>query len=94
MKLLILSKFRKGKKSFTLSSPDEFGYNIECTDAAGTVLFNNITEINWLNEGVHVYLIPKPIPGRDHYDFTKYDKVNIRKAKANEAKDFISHLGQ
>jgi len=82
MKLLILSKSRRGKKSFTLASEDEFGYTIECFDYEGMVIFNNIKNIDWLNEGAHVYLTPNPLPqGRPYFDFTRYDKVNIRKAK-------------
>ena len=93
MKLSILGKQRKGKKSFELQSEDDFGYNIECFDGAGMVTFNNIKKLDWLNEGEHVYLTPPPLTGQNKYDLTRYEKVNIRKAKAVEDESFVSRLG-
>ncbi|SDM40129.1 hypothetical protein [Pedobacter antarcticus] len=93
MKLSILGKQRKGKKSFELISEDEFGYNVECIDGAGVVMFNNIQKINWLNEGEHVYLVPPPVESEPFNTFIRYDKVNIRKAKKTESKRFVSMRG-
>ncbi|WP_316780422.1 hypothetical protein [Pedobacter antarcticus] len=93
LKLSILGKQRKGKKSFNLQSEDDFGYNIECIDAAGMVTFNNIRKIQWLNEGEHVFIDPRPLQGETKYDFTRYEKVNIRKAKEIELENFVSLRG-
>ncbi|WP_316743396.1 hypothetical protein [Pedobacter antarcticus] len=93
LRLSLLGKQRKGKKSFNLQSEDDFGYNIECIDAAGMVTFNNIQKLQWLNEGEYVYMDPRPLQNESKYDFTRYEKVNIRKAKKIEPENFVSLRG-
>ncbi len=81
MKVSILGKQRRGKKSFYLNSDDEYGYNIEAIATAGVITFNNVKEINWINEGKNVHIDPSPL-SRDFINFSAFDIVNIRKAKS------------
>lgn len=93
MKLSILGKHRKGKKSFELISEDEFGYQIECIDAAGVITYNNITKIEWLDSGRFIYMTPQPLESKTSYDFTRFDKVNIRKACGIAQEALVCRIG-
>ncbi|MGY0037661.1 hypothetical protein [Pedobacter sp. NJ-S-72] len=93
MILKVLGRARLGKKSFSLISVDQFGYNIECKDGGGIVKFNNVGTIKWLSSGHVVYIIPEIIKNRSNYDFTRYDKIIITKAKKVEDESFVSLLG-
>lgn len=88
-----LGKESKGYKSFNLASADEFGYKLECSDMAGTVVFNNIMELEWLMRGKRVSMVPNPLPSRTEYDFSRYKQVIITKAKVKERLDFEAFIG-
>lgn len=83
MKLSILGTQRTGKKSFNLKSEDDLGYYVECINDAGVKKYNGIIEIDWLNEGRHVYLFPKQ--ETEFVDFSDYDKVTIKKNNTTSA---------
>lgn len=92
MGLIVLGKSRTGKKSFTLLAADQLGYNITCIDKAGEVSFNNLTAMEWAFHGKQVYIVPKSF--KDHFDFTRYAQVVIRKAIKLEEERFTSNLDE
>lgn len=89
MKLIVLGKPRTGMKSFTQLAEDQSGYNITCTDKAGKVYFNNLTSIEWVFQGKQFYIAPKSF--KDHFDFTRYAQVVIKKV---EEESFTSTLNE
>lgn len=89
MELIKLGRKSKGVKYFSLTSNDQFGYNVECSDRGGIVRFNNLQVIEWLYQGKTVFTTPEIIKGQPGQNFSRYLKVTITKAKKIEPEKLV-----